>query len=199
MNRGLSTQEKISKLVSNSFHNIDNNIRNGEQFSRENYENFREQLVALMEYFDGQKVYVLDLPANIIPHPEARRRTVDPELANTPINKTLLVSAQNFHDFYQLTQNISELLEQGKEVFLYTIDIVRTFDPMNFEPTFRPILRYGSIDLDYWYNPQYVEQVGEPIQPERYFERYTVNRNTTIDTDKDKPKSIGDSKLIHKF
>lgn len=195
MNRNLSTQEKIAKLVSNSFHNIDNNIRQGEQITRENYENFREQLVALMEYFDGQKVYVLDLPANIIPHPEARRRTVDPVLANTPINKTLTVIPQNFHNFYNLTQQIIELLEMGREVFIYTIDIVRTYNPMNFDATFRPIIRYNSIELDYWYNPQYVPTA----QPEIEHERYTVNRNTTIDTDKDKPKSIGDSKLIHKF
>ena len=195
MNRNLSTQEKIAKLVSNSFHNIDNNIRQGEQITRENYENFREQLVALMEYFDGQKVYVLDLPANIIPHPEARRRTVDPVLANTPINKTLTVIPQNFHNFYNLTQQITELLEMGREVFIYTIDIVRTYNPMNFDATFRPIIRYNSIELDYWYNPQYVPTVQPEIEPERY----TVNRNTTIDTGKDKPNSIGDSKLIHKF
>lgn len=195
MNRNLSTQEKIAKLVSNSFHNIDNNIRQGEQITRENYENFREQLVALMEYFDGQKVYVLDLPANIIPHPEARRRTVDPVLANTPINKTLNVIPQNFHNFYNLTQQITELLEMGREVFIYTIDIVRTYNPMNFDATFRPIIRYNSIELDYWYNPQYVPTVQPEIEPERY----TVNRNTTIDTGKDKPNSIGDSKLIHKF
>lgn len=198
MNRDLTLQEKIAKLVTNSFHTIDNNIRNGEQFSRENYENFREQLVALMEYFDGQKVYIVDLPANLIPHPEIRRRMVDPELANTPVNKTLLVNSQAFNNFYQLTEKISELLEQGREVFIYTIDIVRTFDPINFDPTFRPIIRYNSIELDYWYNPQYVEQVNEPIQPERYFERYST---TNVNTEKksDKPKSVGDSKLKHKF
>jgi hypothetical protein len=195
MNRNLSTQEKISKLVSNSFHTIDNNIRQGEQFSRENYDNFREQLVALMEYFDGQKVYIVDLPTNLIPHPENRRRMVDPELANTPINKALLVNAQAFNNFYQLTEKISELLEQGREVFIYTIDIVRTYNPMNFDATFRHIIRYNSIELDYWYNPEHVPTVQPEIEPERY----TVNRNTTIDTGKDKPNSIGDSKLIHKF
>ena len=113
MNRDLTLQEKIAKLVSNSFHTIDNNIRLGEQFSRENYDNFREQLVALMEYFDGQKVYIVDLPANLIPHPENRRRMVDPELVNTPTNKALLVNSQAFRSFYQLTEKISELLEQG--------------------------------------------------------------------------------------
>ena len=196
MNRDLTLQEKIAKLVSNSFHTIDNNIRQGEQFSRENYENFREQLVALMEYFDGQKVYIVDLPANLIPHPENRRRMVDPELANTPINKALLVNSQAFRSFYQLTEKISELLEQGREVFIYTIDIVRTYDPMNFDATFRPIIRYNSIELDYWYNSQYVEQVNEPIQPEQYFERYS---NNTVEKKSDKPKSVGDSKLKHKF
>ncbi len=196
MNRNLSTQEKIAKLVSNSFHNIDNNIRQGEQISRESYDQFREQIIALMEYFDGQKVYIVDLPANLIPHPEIRRRMVDPVLANTPINKTLLVNSQNFHNFYNLTQQITELLEMGREVFIYTIDIVRTFNPMDFESIFRPIIRYNSIDLDYWYNPQYIEQVNEPIQPEQYFERYS---NIQSGEKSDKPKSIGDSKLIHKF
>lgn len=196
MNRDATLQEKIAKLVSNSFHNIDNNIRQGEQISRESYEQFREQIIALLEYFDGQKVYIVDLPANLIPHPEIRRRMVDPELADTPINKTLLVNSQSFNNFYQLTEKISELLEQGREVFIYTIDIVRVFNPMNFEPVFRPIIRYNSIELDYWYNPQYIEQVNEPIQPEQYFERYS---NTQREEKSDKPKSIGDSKLIHKF
>jgi hypothetical protein len=196
MNRDLTLQEKIAKLVSNSFHTIDNNIRQGEQFSRENYDNFREQLVALMEYFDGQKVYIVDLPANLISHPETRRRMVDPELVNTPVNKTLLVNSRAFNNFYQLTEKISELLEQGREVFIYTIDIVRTYNPMNFDATFRPIVRYNSIELDYWYNPQYVEQINEPIQPEQYFERYS---NTTVEKKSDKPKSVGDSKLKHKF
>lgn len=192
MNRDLTLQEKIAKLLSNSFHTIDNNIRNGEQFSRENYENFREQLIGLMEYFDGQKVYIVDLPVNLIPHPETRRRMVDPELANTPINKTLLVNSQSFNSFYQLTEKISELLEQGREIFIYTIDIVRTFDPINFDATFRPIIRYNSIELDYWYNPQYVEQVEEPGQPERYSFPNTEKKSN-------KPESVGDSKLKHKF
>lgn len=196
MNRNLSTQEKISKLVTNSFHNIDNNIRNGEQITRESYDQFREQIVALMEYFDGQKVYILDYPVSLIPHPESRRRMVDPELADTPANKTLNVSTQNFHNFYNLTQQITELLEMGREVFIYTIDMIRVFNPMAFEPIFRPIIRYSSIDLDYWYNPQYIEQVNEPIQPEQYFERYS---NIQRGEKSDKPKSIGDSKLIHKF
>lgn len=196
MNRDATLQEKIAKLVSNSFHNIDNNIIHGEQISRESYEQFREQIIALLEYFDGQKVYIVDLPANLIPHPEVRRRMVDPELANTPINKTLLVNLQAFNNFYQVTEKISELLEQGREVFIYTIDIVRAYNPMDFEPTFRPIIRYNSINLDYWYNPQYTEQVNEPIQPEQYFERYS---NTTIEEKSNKPKSVGDSKLIHKF
>lgn len=195
MSRDATLQEKIAKLVSNSFHNIDNNIRHGEQISRESYEQFREQIIALLEYFDGQKVYIVDFPTNLIPHPEIRRRMVDPELADTPINKTLVLNLQGFNNFYQVTEKISELLEQGREVFIYTIDIVRVFNPMDFEPTFRPIIRYGSIDLDYWYNPQYVEQ--QVIEPERYFEGHT--RNTTREEKSDKPKSIGDSKLIHKF
>ena len=149
-----------------------------------------------MEYFENEKVYILDLPANLIPHPEARRRMVDPGLANTPINKTLLVNSQNFNTFYDLVIKIMEDLDNNKEVFIYTIDTIRVFDPINFDPNYRYILRYASIDMDYWYNPQYVEQINEPIQPEQYFERYS---NTRTETKSDKPKSIGDSKLIHKF
>lgn len=196
MDRSLTTQEKIEKLVANCFHNIDNNIRQGEQFSRENYERFREQIVGLMEYFENQRVYVLDLPANIIPHPEARRRMVDPELANTPNNKTLLVRDQSFNTFYDLTEKISEDLANDKEVFIYTIDVIRNFDPINFNPNFRYMVRYASIDMEYWYNPEYVQQMEEPIQPEQFFQRYS---NTRTEEKSDKPKSIGDSKLIHKF
>ena len=36
MNRDLTLQEKIAKLVSNSFHTIDNNIRQGEQRVKSN-------------------------------------------------------------------------------------------------------------------------------------------------------------------
>jgi hypothetical protein len=89
-----------------------------------------------------------------------------------------------------------EDLSSNKEVFIYTIDTVRIFNPINFEPDYRYIVRYSTIDMDYWYNPQYVEQINNPIQPEQYFERYS---NTRTDEKSNKPKSIGDSKLIHKF
>jgi hypothetical protein len=196
MNRNLTLQEKIEKLVSNCFHNIDNNIRQGEQFTRENYEILREQIIGLLEHFENEKVYVLDLPANLIPHPEARRRMVDPELANTPVNKTTIVNTQNFNTFYDLAIKIREDLDNNKEVFIYTIDTVRIFDPVNFNPNFRYIVRSSTIDMEYWYNPEYVEQVNETIQPEQYFERYS---NTRTNEKSNKPKSIGDSKLIHKF
>jgi hypothetical protein len=196
MNRNLTLQEKIVKLTTNSFHNIDNNIRQGEQITRENYETLREQIIGLLEYLENEKVYVLDLPGNIIPHPEARRRMVDPELANTPTTKTLVVGTQNFNTFYDLVIKIMEDLSSNKEVFIYTIDTVRIFNPINFEPDYRYIVRYSTIDMDYWYNPQYVEQINNPIQPEQYFERYS---NTRTDEKSNKPKSIGDSKLIHKF
>jgi len=193
MNRNLTLQEKIDKLVSNSFHTIDNNIMHGEQFSRENYNNFREQLVGLMEFFEHQKVYVLDLPTSLIPHPESRRRMIDPELINTPVNKALLVNAERFNDFYGLTEKISELLEQGREVFIYTIDIVRQFNPTQFEPTFRPILRYNSIELDYWYR-----QINNAPYTVRNEITLTIEREIT-EKKPNKPKSVGDSKLKHNF
>jgi hypothetical protein len=121
---------------------------------------------------------------------------VDPELANTPTTKTLVVGTQNFNTFYDLVIKIMEDLSSNKEVFIYTIDTVRIFNPINFEPDYRYIVRYSTIDMDYWYNPQYVEQINNPIQPEQYFERYS---NTRTDEKSNKPKSIGDSKLIHKF
>jgi len=196
MNRNLTLQEKIAKLTTNSFHNIDNNIRQGEQITRENYEILREQIIGLLEHFENEKVYVLDLPGNIIPHPEARRRMVDPELANTPRDKTMVVGTQNFNTFYDLVIKIMEDLGSNKEVFIYTIDTVRVFNPINFDPDYRYIVRYSTIDMNYWYNPQYAEQINNPIQPEQYFERYS---NTTVEKKSDKPKSVGDSKLKHKF
>jgi hypothetical protein len=196
MNRNLTLQEKIAKLTTNSFHNIDNNIRQGEQITRENYEILREQIIGLLEHFENEKVYVLDLPGNIIPHPEARRRMVDPELANTPRDRTMVVGTQNFNTFYDLAIKIMEDLGSNKEVFIYTIDTVRVFNPINFDPDYRYIVRYSTIDMNYWYNPQYAEQINNPIQPEQYFERYS---NTTVEKKSDKPKSVGDSKLKHKF
>jgi hypothetical protein len=199
MNRNLSLQEKTEKLLSNSFHTLNENIRNGnEQISRDRYEGFREEIIALMEYFENQRVYVVDLPANIIPHPENRRRRVDPELANTPTTKTLLVETCRFDSLYQLTDRFNDFLEQGKEIFVYSIETIQFFDPMNFEPNYRYMVRSATIDLDYWYNPQYMEQVNEPIQPEQYFDRYTRNR-TENNIEEDKPMSVGKSILKHKF
>jgi len=192
MNRNITLQEKIDKLVTNSFHVINNNITHGEQFTRENYENFREKLLGLMEFFENEKVYVMDLPMGIIPHPEARRRMVDPELINTPVSKSLSVIAEGFIDFYGLTQKITELLTQGREVFIYTIEIVRQFNPTSFEPTFRPIIRYNSIEMDYWYT-QINNQTN--IIPVRNQITLTIERETT----EKKPKSVGDSKLKHNF
>jgi hypothetical protein len=197
MCRNLTLEEKKAKLISNSFHNIDDSIRNGAQLLRENYENFREQLLALMEYFDGQKVYIVNSPVNLITHPENRRRLVDPVLTGTPNQKTLSMNSVAFSSFYELTTKISEHLNNNEEVFIYVIQFNITYDPMNFDPIIRPIIRYGTINTDYWYDPSYSEPVPTVIEPERFFERY--GRNNQVTKEENKSNSIGDSKLIHKF
>jgi hypothetical protein len=199
MNRNLTLQEKKEKLLSNSFHTLNQNITSGnQQISRDRYEGFREDITALMEYFEHHRVYVVDLPANIIPHPENRRRRVDPELANTPTTKTLVVNSWRFDNLYLLTEKFNQLLDENKEIFVYAIETVQFYDPMNFEPTYRYMVRFGTIDLDYWYNPEYREEINEPVQPEQYFERYTRNR-TENNLEENKPMSVGKSILKHKF
>ena len=69
---------------------------------------------------------------------------------------------------------------------------------MHFEPTYRYMVRFGTIDLDYWYNPEYREEINEPVQPEQYFERYTRNR-VENNVEESKPMSVGKSILKHKF
>ncbi len=198
MNRNLTLQEKIEKLVSNSFLILDQNITNGlEQITRDRYDSFREEIIALMEYFEHHKVYVVDLPIYIIPHPENRRRRVDPELANTPETKTLAVNTWRFDNLYQLTEKFNQLLDENKEIFVHTIQTVQVFNPMNFEPTYKYMVRFGTIDLDYWFNPEY-EEINEPVQPEQYFERYARNRGENI-VEESKPMSVGKSILKHKF
>lgn len=200
MNRNLSLQEKTEKLLSNSFHTLDQTIREGlHQISRDRYETFREEVIAIMEYFQNMKLYVLDLPANIVPHPENRRRLIDPELANTPASKTLVVNTERFENLYQLTERFNQLLGQNNEIFIYSIESVQVFDPMNFEPIYKPIVRFAYINLDYWYNPNYVQPVENVIQPEVYFDRYNRNRPTEDIKEEDKPISVGKSILKHKF
>jgi hypothetical protein len=199
MNRNLTLQEKKEKLLSNSFHTLNQNITSGnQQISRDRYEGFREDITALTEYFEHHRVYVVDLPDNIIPHPENRRRRVDPELANTPTTKTLVVNSWRFDNLYLLTEKFNQLLDENKEIFVYAIETVQFYDPMNFEPTYRYMVRFGTIDLDYWYNPEYREEINEPVQPEQYFERYTRNR-TENNLEENKPMSVGKSILKHKF
>jgi hypothetical protein len=199
MNRNLTLQEKKEKLLSNSFHTLNQNITSGnQQISRDRYEGFREDITALMEYFEHHRVYVVDLPANIIPHPENRRRRVDPELANTPTTKTLVVNSWRFDNLYLLTEKFNQLLDENKEIFVYVIETVQFYDPMNFEPTYRYMVRFGTIDLDYWYNPEYREEINEPVQPEQYFERYARNR-VENNVEESKPMSVGKSILKHKF
>jgi hypothetical protein len=199
MCRNLTLEEKKAKLICNSFQSLDENIRNGTQISRENYNNFREQILALIEYFVDKKVYVVDSPINTIPHPETRRRLVDPLLNGTPANKTIPMISAGFDSFYDLTNKITEHLENNEEVFIYVIQVVIQYSPMNFEPIMKPIIRYCTINTDYWYDINYQEITPTQIEPERYFERYNTNRNVTSKENEGKPTSIGDSKLVYKF
>jgi hypothetical protein len=127
-----------------------------------------EEIFGLMEYFDGQPVYSVDMPILRIPHPEPRRRLVDPDLRDTPIEQVINIGESRLvTSFHDLTETFNRLIEEGKEIFIYIFSLTATmYDPFNFAPERRVLVRYTTIDKSVWTTPieGYVEPMRTPIE-----------------------------------
>jgi hypothetical protein len=123
------------------------------QFNPDLIETVREEVIGFVEYFHDKDVHIIDLPACIVPHPENRRRLIDPELRGVPAEKTITVDSFTFNNMYDLVDIINEHLNNNMEVFIYTIQFVLVFEPTNFEAIKRPIVRLETIDKEFWYTP----------------------------------------------
>lgn len=158
MSRFDTLEQKVEKLIDRSFTGVRTNIENGIQVNEETFQRQLEELVAFMQYFRDKKLYIIDLPVCNVLHPDGARRLVDPNLRNVPSNITLNVNSHNFNDSYELVETFSQLLNEEKEIFLYSLDYVTIYNPTNFEPTYRILARYASVDFNYWYTP-----IEEPV------------------------------------
>jgi hypothetical protein len=147
--RNKSIQEKIQMLM-NKFRD---QMPDDFNFNPDLIETVREEIVGFVEYFHDKDVHFIDLPACVVPHPENRRRLIDPELRGVPAEKTISVDSRSFPNMYDLVDEINHMLDNNMEVFIYTIQFVLVFEPTRFEAIKRPIIRLKTIDKSYWYTP----------------------------------------------
>lgn len=153
MVRNDSLETKVTKIIDRSFTIIRSLLRGGNNINRDNITKQLEEVTALIRYFDGKKLYIIDRPIQEIPHPSGPMRLVDPVLRNTPSNRIINTHTQNFNDVYSVVEEFNNLLNEGNEIFLYSIEQSAIYDPLNFEPTYRYSVRYGYIDFEYWFRP----------------------------------------------
>lgn len=197
MSRLDTLEEKIRKLIDRSFVGVNNNVTSGIQISQDLFQRQMEELIAFMQYFQDRKLYITDNPISVIPHPDGARRLVDPNLRNTPSNITLSVNSRSFEDSYTFVERINELMDSENEVFLYSLDYVTIYDPINFEPSYRILARYAVIDLIYWYTPIEVPNNGNNL--------YIPNNDLTFDinggniSENESTLKIINTVLRHKF
>ena len=144
--------EDITTLINNLTH------------SMTYYQDMEEQLEYLDEYaafisellteFRNDRVYVTELPVTRIPHPEGSRRfmvDLDPNLVDTPINRTVSHISQFMHNFEILKYSVRRELSLNREVFIYNIYPLRHMDT-DGEIRYRPTIRWGKLPLEIWYN-----------------------------------------------
>ena len=115
-------------------------------------QHMEEQLEYLDEYvefiseflteFRYDRVYVTELPAVLIHHPEGWRRLytdLDPNLADTPINHSIVQGTQYMHSFEILKDSVRRELSLNREVFIYNILPFRHMDS-DGEIRYRPVI-----------------------------------------------------------
>lgn len=103
--------------------------------------------------FRYNRVYVTPLPHMRINHPETRRFTIplDPNLVGTPTNRTVASQTQCMGSFEVLKDSVRRELSLNREVFIYNILPFRHMDS-DGEIRYRPVIRWGRLPLDMWYN-----------------------------------------------
>jgi hypothetical protein len=157
MVRNDSLETKVRKIIDRSFTLLRNNLQNGYiNINRDTITKQLEEVAALIRYFDNKKLYVLDTPVQAIPHPSGAMRLVDPVLRNTPASRVINAATQNFNDAYSVVEEFNNLLDEGNEIFIYSLEQVTIYNPTNFEPTYRYSVRYGYIGYQYWFTPMEV-------------------------------------------
>lgn len=114
------------------------------------YEDFISEL--LTEFRDD-RIYVTELPVAIIHHPERVRRLInlDPDLVDTPYDRTVHHMTQYMHNFERLKEVVRMELNLNREVFIYNIYPFRHMDS-DGEIRYRPIIRWSKLPLELWYN-----------------------------------------------
>ena len=128
------------------------------------YQDMEEQLEYLDEYaafisellteFRNDRVYVTERPVTRIPHPEGSRRfmvDLDPNLVDTPINRTVSHMSEFMHNFEILKDSVRRELSLNREVFIYNIYPLRHMDT-DGEIRYRPTIRWSKLPLEIWYN-----------------------------------------------
>jgi hypothetical protein len=144
-----------------------------------------EEVIGLFDYFEDKPLYTMDLPVANIPHPEPRRRLVDPELEGTPSHLPVTTRHDLINSFYQLTEHFDRLIEEGFEIFIYLLTPApMTYDPVNFVPQHRWGIRYAVIHMDRWTNihAEYREPMSmemrfpqpNPLTPEQSYENKDI-------------------------
>jgi len=168
--RDMSTEDKIRSLAQRSIEGINGNPieqripipidRNGipDGFPI-------DEIFGLMEYFQDKPVYVIELPICNVPHPQPRRRLVDPDLRNTPAHCTVSIEeGRVVNSFHELTEEFNRLIDEDKEIFIYIFGLSTViYNPFDFTPERRVFIRYTTIDKSYWTTP--IEGYVEPTIP----------------------------------
>lgn len=176
MSRNDNLLTKVQKLINNSFNNT---VINGSSvFKSDELLEVQSMMAQLMSTFEGQRVYVIDMPVALIPNPRRVEMFVNPALTNLPPDKAISVDTIPFNNFHDITTAISEHLNNNEEVFIYQIQAFKIFTPAHFLPEFRYQFRYKTINMDWW---------------------ETDRGGVVLNTKLKKPISVGNSVLKHKF
>ena len=144
--------EDITRLTYNSTQQITYSPTMEEDIER--LDEYVDFISELLTEFRNDRVYVTDLPTVLIHHPEGWRRLyadLDPNLADTPINHSIVHSTQLMYTFERIRHFISQELSLNREVFIYNIFPFRHMDA-DGEVRYRPAMRWSRLPLEIWYN-----------------------------------------------
>lgn len=168
--------EDITKLIYNSTQQITYSPTQEEDI--EYLDEYDEFISELLTEFRNDRVYVIDLPVAMIFHPEGLDRFVvglnDPNIIDTPISKTIAVSAQMMWSFEILKQGIRAELAQNREVFIYSIAPSTSILVPTGERQHRPYIRWSRIPLEIWYNDEIPYQTLSPFMIKRLIKKHKL-------------------------
>ena len=115
---------------------------------------YAEFISELLTEFRYNRVYVIPLPHTMINHPEGVRRLMadlDPNLVDTPYNRTIASQTQFMGSFEILKDSVRRELGLNREVFIYNIYPFRHMDS-DGEIRYRPVIRWSRLPMEIWYN-----------------------------------------------